>query len=198
MRSRIRRQCYYDARVSDVNLEEITSSMHNANILRTHCDSLFPCCDEQPHFRYKMSLCAEEEEDELEDFHFVLREGDHLGWLGYFIGKSKYLDTLSIFALPEEKERFDALMEGVTRNKSITQLLIGTDLGDAGYQELGRLFRGNRNLSTFVFLLFDIGHQQAQSIASLLRQMQRNQMKKNCFMYNNIIEKMLLKRFASS
>ncbi len=34
MRSRVRRQCYYDARVNDVNLRDITSSENNANILR--------------------------------------------------------------------------------------------------------------------------------------------------------------------
>lgn len=181
MRGRIRRQCYYDARVADVNLEEITSSMHNANILRALRDD---------NYRDEIGLYSSEEGIEDEDADFVLRDGDDLGWVGYFIGKSKYLETLAIISLPEaeERERIDELMEGVTRNKSITQLLIGPGLGDAGYQELGRLFRENRNLSTLAFLLFDIGRQQAQSIASLPRQMQRNQIKKICFMHNNISE----------
>jgi hypothetical protein len=51
-----------------------------------------------------------------------------------------------MFALPEERERLDALIGGIARNKSIKKLLIGTELGNAGYQELGRLFKSNRNL----------------------------------------------------
>src|SRR5210317_582296 len=130
MRTRIRRQCYYDARVNDVNLEEITSSENNANILRA-------LRDEQPdNFSKKIRLYTGEldaiinETDEI----FFIREGDDMGWVGYFIGRSQILDSLVIADLPQDRERFDALMEGIARNKSITKLLIGTELGDADYQ----------------------------------------------------------------
>ena len=177
MRSRIRRQCYYDARVNDINLEDITSSEKNANILRALRD--------EPAIRYKIGLYTDEDR-ELDDYDFVIREGDDLGWLGYFIGKSKYLETLCIDSLPGEGEQIDALTEGIARNTTITNLVSVTDFGGAGYQELGPFFRSNRNLSTLIFVLFDIERQQAQSIASVLSQMQHNSMK--TFMFrNNII-----------
>ncbi len=97
-----------------------------------------------------------------------------MGWLGYFLGRSQYLYTLGINSLPERREGIDALIEGITRNKSIRRILIATTaFGDPRDQFIGN----NKNLSELTFCHSAIGRQQAQNIASALRQMQHNSMR---------------------
>jgi len=175
MRSRVRRQCYYDARVNDVNLRDITSSGQNANILRALRDG-------DPHgSRGKSGIFVFAEEYEGDRFEggeeFIVREGDDLGWLGYFIGASKCLEALSIRDLPVERERIDALMGGIARNKSIQEVGFLTDIGESGLL-LDDFFRSNKNLSMIGFANSNFGHQHAHdNITFKLGQIQRNSMK---------------------
>ena len=67
---------YYETHAKDVKLEDITSDEDNADILAW-------LRDEDPEFTY-MSITA----SNYEENGYVVREGDHLGWLGYFVGKS--------------------------------------------------------------------------------------------------------------
>ena len=122
MRTRVRRQCYYDARANVVNLRDITSSEKNANHLRALRDEL---CK-------KLSLSLDYD---IREYDFVIREGDDLGWLGYFLGRSSRIEAITILSLPENRERIDALIEGITRNQSINRLRFATD---DGYQSFER------------------------------------------------------------
>ncbi len=171
MSGKIRRQCYYDARVNDINLEDITSSEKNANILRALRDEGLG----------KIYLVGGNDSRECD---FVIREGDDLGWLGYFIGRTQYLRMLAIIALPENRERIDALVTGIVRNKSIQIFFIATA---QPLQELERFFGSNKNISLLTFCSFNIGRECAHSIASSLRQMQWNSIKNIAFMMHNSI-----------
>ncbi len=190
MRSRVRRQCYYDARVNDINLEDITSSENNANILRALRDEEPDnCCDE-------IYLLTGSEIDDVISCEFVVREGDDLGWLGYFIGESKYLEWLVIMSLPdpENREGIDELIEGIARNRSIQNLHAASNFWDHGLESLGQFIGENKSISEIGFSNMDIGRKRARSIASVLVQMmQLNPMKKHksmksfAFFNNNIV-----------
>ena len=55
---------------------------------------------------------------------FQVREGDDLGWLGYFIGENEALMSLTFRYLPEDRERVEKFFFGVQRNKSIKGVYI--------------------------------------------------------------------------
>mmetsp|Transcript_11767 Transcript_11767/g.18121 ORF Transcript_11767/g.18121 Transcript_11767/m.18121 type:complete len:121 (-) Transcript_11767:8-370(-) len=97
---------YYEANSADVNLEEITSSAKNAKNLQQLRDG-------DPRL---IHLCLSNG-DFLSDF--CIGEGDDLGWLGYFIGKSEYLQSLDIDYLPDGEQQMHAFSEGIARNQSI-------------------------------------------------------------------------------
>jgi hypothetical protein len=106
----------------------------------------------------------------------VVREGDDLGWLGYFAGQSRSLRSLYIQYLPQERERNMAFTRGVECSESIQHLEITNDIGDS-FQSLGSLLK-NDNLNSVSFNNFDIGLECARNIALMLNQPnQRNAMK---------------------
>eukprot|EP00984_Skeletonema_dohrnii_P009307 scaffold3549_cov110-Skeletonema_dohrnii-CCMP3373.AAC.9 len=147
---------YYEALAKDVKLEDITSSQQNADILERLRDN-------DPDIRY-ISIA-----DMLEEFSdFVVREGDDLGWLGYFIGWSKQLKSLYIDNFPDNLN-IDAFLRGLGRNRSIENLGIYTDLGES-YQRLVPFLKNNKSLSDLTFTIYDIGLQCARNIAVLLGQ----------------------------
>ena len=80
----------YDALAQEINLEDITSCERNANILRELRDG-------DP---LSKQLFIMNEEDPPQDGDspdgFVIDEGDDLGWLGYFVGKSDVIEDLHI------------------------------------------------------------------------------------------------------
>ncbi len=53
------------------------------------------------------------------DYHndFIPREGDDLGWLGYFIGANEKLSYLHLSYLPGGSEQVEKFFIGVQRNK---------------------------------------------------------------------------------
>ena len=53
-----------------------------------------------------------------EDCFFSVREGDDLGWLGYYVGENETLKSLTIYYLPAQ-ERIKSFFIGLQRNKSI-------------------------------------------------------------------------------
>ena len=79
---------YYEARAKDVKLEDITSSQQNADILERLRDN-------DPKFTQIYI------ENDLRDDAFIVRKGDHLRWLGYFIGRSKHVEDLFIIHFPD-------------------------------------------------------------------------------------------------
>jgi hypothetical protein len=113
---------YYEANAFYVRLQDMTSSEGNANIikrLRDGDDNL------ERLFLVRAPLLSSD--------NFTIREGDDLGWLGYFIGKSR-LQDLYIWYLPEGEggELIDAFIEGIARNQYIRILHLDGDTGLSG------------------------------------------------------------------
>eukprot|EP00984_Skeletonema_dohrnii_P005551 scaffold1956_cov93-Skeletonema_dohrnii-CCMP3373.AAC.1 len=152
---------YYDALVQNINLEDITSSVHNADILRTLRDG---------HPDWNQELYILEDELDGDNDEFIVGEGDDLGWLGYFIGRSEVLQALVVDYLPAEGERMDALMRGITHNQSITKLSIRTDIGDEGFENLGLFLRSENALKYIKFQYFHVDTECGHNIAMALEQ----------------------------
>ncbi len=53
---------------------------------------------------------------------FVIREGDDLGWLGYFLGKSETLEALNMSEEAIGVNRIGAFIEGLKQNQSIEEM----------------------------------------------------------------------------
>eukprot|EP00984_Skeletonema_dohrnii_P023158 scaffold12235_cov78-Skeletonema_dohrnii-CCMP3373.AAC.3 len=150
---------YYEARARDVILADITSNEDNAEILQRlrRQDTSLKTLNISEHNYY-------DDNDEGNNW-FIVGEGDDLGWLGYFIGKSKYLKYLCIDSWGEG-ENIEAFMEGINRNQSIASFEIFTDEG-VSFRNLRPFFRNNNNLAR-VELNFEVGLECAQSIAFAL------------------------------
>ena len=147
---------YYEAHAEDVKLEDITSDEDNADVLARLLDNKSYCI--------YLSIATEREDD----FDFVVREGDDLGWLGYFVGRSQRLESLFIDNIPENIN-LDAFFKGLQLNRSIQELHISTDLGES-FQSLIPFVKDNDNLHHLNFNSFDIGLQCAHNVAMLLSQ----------------------------
>eukprot|EP00984_Skeletonema_dohrnii_P011908 scaffold4777_cov120-Skeletonema_dohrnii-CCMP3373.AAC.10 len=162
----------YEARARDVNLEDITSSEYNAFVLEMLRDD-----------ELKGMGILGEDFDWPDENDFVVREGDNLGWLGYFIGNSKRLESLWLSHLPGD----DSFREGLARNQSIQKLYIYTDLGEAGFQSLAPFFRNTSTLRELGFTGSDISSLEcAQNISLLLSRCQIKSLKSLEFEENNI------------
>eukprot|EP00984_Skeletonema_dohrnii_P027222 scaffold16716_cov146-Skeletonema_dohrnii-CCMP3373.AAC.13 len=120
---------YYEAHAAGINLEEITSSAENAKILQQLRDGV-------PMSR----LNFRREED----------EGDDMGWWGYFIGKSEYLQILDIRYLPDGEEGH-AFVEGIARNQSIRYIIIN-NLNNDGFTWIMRASRSLPQLERLTIL----------------------------------------------
>ena len=132
---------YYNDLVDEINLNDITSSKENYKILQRLKDN------EQ---RSVVMIPDIDIGRQSNDGDFTVRDGDDLGWLGYFIGKSNQLSLLGFHqfqAEREQREQIYEMMEGIKRNQSISRLVIDTD--HVGIIEnLGPLFGGNKNLKS--------------------------------------------------
>eukprot|EP00986_Skeletonema_menzelii_P004408 scaffold1484_cov153-Skeletonema_menzelii.AAC.1 len=157
----------YEARASDVDLERITSSTHNALIL----EKLRSNDDE---FTTLGIVGVDHNWPDEEDF--IVEEGDNLGWLGYFIGKSKQLGSLWVFHLPGD----DSFRQGLAQNQSIQELHICRDLGEAGFQSLAPFFHNNNTLEE-LNLSLSINSLECANIASLLGLRQIKSLKRIVF-----------------
>ena len=157
---------YYEAHANDVKLGDITSDEDNADILACLRDN-------DPDLKYFSTVT--EREDDGNDF--VVREGDHLGWLGYFAGRNETIETLYIDNIPDNIN-LNTFLQGLGHNRSIKTLHIWADLGES-FQSLIPFLRYNDSLRHLNFNYFDIGLQCARNIALLLSQ--RSSMKRLTF-----------------
>jgi hypothetical protein len=101
----------------------------------------------------------------MEEYEFCVREGDDLGWVGYFIGKSDVLKELVIQYIPAETTQLDEFIEGLNRNQSIEKLII---INDSILEKIGPLFRINKNITDLCLQEFSIGQDSARNTASML------------------------------
>ena len=97
----------YDALETSVRLKDITSCSRNRAVLHRIKNS-------DPGLTCLYMLDEPEDEDE-----FIVREGDDLGWLGYFIGRNETLKSLYVYYLPTNRDQVEKFFFGVQRNKSI-------------------------------------------------------------------------------
>ena len=93
----------YDALAATVRMKDITSDARNRAVLHRIKNN-------DPSLT-KLYIGYEDNE-----FDFVIREGDDLDWLGYYIGKNEILESLGVFDLRDQAEKF---FIGLQRNKSI-------------------------------------------------------------------------------
>lgn len=140
--------------------KDITSCEDNAILLRKIRDG-------DPSLK---RLYVVNEEDEVDDGiveKFRVAEGDDLGWLGYFIGKSEVIKFLHINCdFPEGGEIY--FFDGMSQNRSIKILQIYSEIGDS-WNSLGSFLRNNDNLSQFEVRNFVVGHEDAQNLVTALR-----------------------------
>ncbi len=158
----------YDALAQDIiNLEDIiTSCERNANILRMLRDG-------HPNWNKKLFIVNEDNDDgNMNDF--LVEEGDDLGWLGYFIGKSEVIKYLHIYcSFPEEGDNY--FFDGMSRNRSIKELEVNSEIGGGSWIiSLGSFLANNHNLSQLEFQGIMIGPEGAQNLASALGRMNHN------------------------
>lgn len=169
-----------DALARDINLEDITSSRRNADVLWRLRDNIV--------WEDINELYIEEEEEEDDDFEdnkFIIREGDDLSWLGYFIGRNYSLDYLS-FVLPHDRERIGAFIEGVSYNRSLSGFSFQGFDTDVGLQNLCSFFRENDNLKMINLSSCEIGRECARDLALALRQREVNSLTSLVFSNNNL------------
>ena len=152
---------YYEAHAQDVNLEDITSDEHNAYLLARLRDN-------NPYVDFPWFSIVTEREDDEEGYEFLIREGDDLGWLGYFVGRSETFSILYINNFPDNIN-LDAFFVGLGHNRSIESLQIWGDLGES-FQGLIPFLRNNDILEELHFNAFGIGLHCARNIALLLSQ----------------------------
>eukprot|EP00986_Skeletonema_menzelii_P001222 scaffold329_cov118-Skeletonema_menzelii.AAC.1 len=133
---------YYEAHAADVNLDDITSSEHNKQILQWLRDGYgVPSIDRYRSINVGGRWCDD----------FAIREGDDLGWLAYFIGRSKSLRKLRIRGFSEfddeegwictpedereEQRMVHALSGAIARNRSIQGISVD-NLSNDGFAAL--------------------------------------------------------------
>eukprot|EP00984_Skeletonema_dohrnii_P014715 scaffold6228_cov144-Skeletonema_dohrnii-CCMP3373.AAC.5 len=118
-------QYQYDALAAGVRIKDITSSSHNRAILHRLENN-------DPGLKSLAILDEPEDEDE-----FVVREGDDLGWLGYFIGRNEKLKYLSVCYLPGDAEQRKKFFFEVQRNKSIKAVeILGNGIISKGFSAM--------------------------------------------------------------
>ena len=120
---------YYEANAADVNLDEITSSTDNKQCLQQLRDGTL----EEISVR------------ETGFYGFVVRTGDDLGWLGYFIGRCVSLASFYLYiegSSSEERELqiIHALRDGIARNRSIKKVTV-RNLCKNGFAAMAEVLR---------------------------------------------------------
>ena len=109
----------YDALVATVRLKDITSSAGNRAILHRMKNN-------DPALEY-LYISSPDNINPDEPNQYVLREGDHLGWLGYFIGENFTLTEMYVHHLPADIGQAREMFKGFERNKTITSVDICGD-----------------------------------------------------------------------
>ena len=154
---------YYDSRVRDVKLEDITSSEYNARALRKLRDN-------DP----DKSWISFTDDANLDVYDVLIRDNDDMGWLGYLIGRNSQLERLAIYPCLEDidESRIEALFQGISLNRSISKLIIFAKWEDFYLHHLSNFFRSNKNLTEITLLTCsDIGLETVRNLAVDLRDM---------------------------
>mmetsp|Transcript_17798 Transcript_17798/g.30072 ORF Transcript_17798/g.30072 Transcript_17798/m.30072 type:complete len:687 (+) Transcript_17798:105-2165(+) len=170
---------YYDLLAQNVKLEDITSSAHNAKILRMLRDDDLASTEEEEGALYIVDYTFDHGNT------IFVKEGDDWGWLGYFIGRNKHVQHLCIYSISEEQIR--VLMKGVKHNRSIQYFDISDGIrGDAIIDSLAPFIINNSNLKLLRLLFVDIPLRVARSLAEALIQREQKSLTTFSFCQNNL------------
>mmetsp|Transcript_3413 Transcript_3413/g.5633 ORF Transcript_3413/g.5633 Transcript_3413/m.5633 type:complete len:553 (-) Transcript_3413:71-1729(-) len=130
---------YYEAHGADVKLDEITSDEYNKQILHRLRDqdlkSIYVC-------------------ERIDGFDIM--EGDDLGWLAYFIGRSESLRELTIDGLYKDEDEgrehrmVHALSGAIARSRSIQQVSVDI-LSNDGFATIARSLVNLTQLERFYY-----------------------------------------------
>jgi hypothetical protein len=161
---------YYDARSQDVKLDDITSSSRNAQVLRDLRGGETAWKGAHLHV-WELDVVRElypYEDSDDDDFDYInsdgdqvrkffVRDGDDLGWLGYFMRNVQVKD-LSIYTTPECGERVHEMMNGINNNRLIERIFIRGIHADYFIESLTSIIINSSNLKTLeVYYSDDIG-----------------------------------------
>ncbi len=104
----------YHQLAATVKLKGITSSASNRALLHRIKNN-------DPSLKHLNITCPMNMDPDQgpNDYEFVIREEDHLGWLGYFIGENVTVTTFCIDHLPTDVEQVQELFKGFERNETI-------------------------------------------------------------------------------
>uniref|UniRef100_A0A7S2PKD6 Uncharacterized protein n=1 Tax=Skeletonema marinoi TaxID=267567 RepID=A0A7S2PKD6_9STRA len=119
----------YDALAAGVRIKDIASTASNRALLHRLKNN-------DPGLAH---LFIDESDDGFDDETdiFQVREGDDLGWLGYFIGRNETLKSLYVYYLPTNRDQVENLLFGIQRNKSIKDVeIFGNGIISEGFSLL--------------------------------------------------------------
>ncbi|KAL7454869.1 hypothetical protein ACHAWC_006461 [Mediolabrus comicus] len=171
---------YYDGRAQDVNLDDITSSSRNAQILRDLRDG--NTAWKGAHLQvWGLNVVRElyPDEDESDDDYFgdfidtvgnqvrrfTIRDGDDLGWLGYFMRNVRVKD-LSIYTTPVCGEQVHEMMGGIKNNRLIERIFIRGIHSNYFMESLTSIIINSSNLKKLeVYYSDDVGYILALALA---------------------------------
>eukprot|EP00984_Skeletonema_dohrnii_P013669 scaffold5676_cov87-Skeletonema_dohrnii-CCMP3373.AAC.1 len=169
-----RDQKYYDMLAHIIDLNCITSSKKNAEILRRLRDHAW---DENN------DLYITDYDSDCDEY-FCAEEGDDWGWLGYFIEKNEQIRGLNLHCLPEYVDDYDAFMEGLCRNQSIERLDIRRC--DIDFSSLSPFIINSRNLRSLELWNVDILLGNTSNLAMALSRRQHKSLTSICLSGNNL------------
>lgn len=183
---------YYHERLQNINLEDITSSKQNRDVLSKFYNKnpnfTKLVVDNKEEYNSSDDESSNSNSDDISEnekdieFKADYEDGDDLGWLGYFIGRSTHLTELSIWEVPYHSaelrhEQVDAFARAMSHNRSIVELVIQYGFTGLGVRNLCTFFGENNNLRSIGLSHFEVDNETARLFASMLGQRQHNTMK---------------------
>ena len=181
----------YDALAGTMNIEDISSNEDNQEILRRLKEN-------DPTFT-NLCICNQNQiEDEFEfcpnKFDFCPTNGEELGWLGYFLGKSTTLDKLYISSTPSPScnAGVEDFRRGLGRNRSIRSVSFYRHgrLDGQIFHMLDLFFKNiDNNLSEIDVDRCFLGAEGSRLLSSMLRACKSLQ---TVILYNNVMDGQLV------
>eukprot|EP00984_Skeletonema_dohrnii_P001637 scaffold526_cov71-Skeletonema_dohrnii-CCMP3373.AAC.1 len=174
---------YYDLRAQDVKLEDITSSAHNAEILRMLRDNDIASIEGEEGALYIVDY---DYDSNCDDF-VIVKEGDDWGWLGYFIGRNKQIRDLRLYCLPKDRDQVDAFMEGMKHNRSVEEFDFHHVIeGDSIIENLASFITNSCHLKELRLVDIHFGFDCARRLAVALIQRQQKTLTRLSLKFNNL------------
>ena len=170
----------FDALASTIKIEDISSDELNQEILRRLKDN-------DPDLEY---LCISGDDQLPDENDFYPDNGEALGWLGYYIGKSITVDTLYIKTVPSPScnDGVEEFRREMGRNKSIRSICFGGNLLDGKiFYMLDSFFRNNNNLIGIEVRDWDMGVECVRQLSLALGSCSNNRSLKRIELSHNQI-----------